>query len=176
MTTVTSSNTAPGTESDPLDPRQFRRVLSHYPTGVVVVSAVVDGHPEGMAAGSFLSLSLDPPLVGFSADHASTTWPRLRSAGGFVVNVLGASQQDVCRTFAQRGVDRFLAQEWTPDEAGHPVLAAAPVWLSCTLEAVHVVGDHDLVVGRVTALGTQGEDDPLVFLRGGYPRLAREGS
>lgn len=169
MTTVRQ---AASSSEQARDPREFRRVMSHYPTGVVVVSALVDGRPQGMAAGSFLSVSLDPPLVAFCADHSSTTWPGLRTAGAFVVNVLGASQQDVCRTFAQRGVDRFAGQSWTPDANGHPVLNASPVWISCRLEAVHVVGDHDLVVGRVEDLGMRTEQDPLVFLRGGYPRLS----
>lgn len=169
MTVVTGTASQSGTQ----DATEFRRVMSHYPTGVVVVSAVIAGRPVGMAAGSFLSVSLDPPLVAFCADHGSTTWPRLRTAGRFVVNVLGASQQDVCRTFARRDVDRFAGQRWTPDAHGHPVLDASPVWISCRLEAVHVVGDHDLVVGRVEDLGVRTEqDDPLVFLRGGFPRLS----
>jgi flavin reductase (DIM6/NTAB) family NADH-FMN oxidoreductase RutF len=173
MTVVTrTASPEQSSRSGPLDPRELRRVMSHYPTGVVVVGALVEGRPEGMAAGSFLSVSLDPPLVAFCADHASTTWPRLRPAGAFAVSVLGAAQQDVCRTFAQRGVDRFAGQSWTPDRNGHPVLAASPAWFSCRLEAVHVVGDHDLVVGRVEDLGVQDAQDPLVFLRGGYPRFS----
>jgi len=172
VVTRTASSAEPTPRTGPCDPQEFRRVLSHYPTGVVVVSALVDGRPEGMAAGSFLSVSLDPPLVAFCADHGSTTWPRLRSAGTFAVNVLGASQQDVCRTFAQRGVDRFAGRSWTPDRNGNPLLDASPAWISCRLEAVHAVGDHDLVVGHVEDLGVRGPSDPLVFLRGGYPRLS----
>ena len=40
-----------------------------------------------------------------------------------------------------------------------------------------MAGDHDIVVGRVVALGTSGgdgepESGPLVFLKGGYGRVA----
>ena len=43
-----------------IDPALYRRVLGHYPTGVVVVAGVDDGHPIGLAIGSFFSVSLEP--------------------------------------------------------------------------------------------------------------------
>ena len=66
---------------DEVDPATMRRVLGHYPTGVVAVTAMHDGEPVGMAVGSFTSVSLRPALVGFFPDAGSTTWPRIRAAG-----------------------------------------------------------------------------------------------
>ena len=49
-----------------IDPRHFRNVLGHFPTGVTVVTGVDGtGQPVGITIGSFVSVSLDPPLVGF---------------------------------------------------------------------------------------------------------------
>ena len=49
-----------------MDGRLFRDVLGHYPTGVVLVTAIgSDGDPVGMIVGSFTSVSLDPPLVAY---------------------------------------------------------------------------------------------------------------
>ena len=45
-----------------IDPADFRKVLGHFPTGVMVVTGATDEGPAGMAIGSFASVSLEPPL------------------------------------------------------------------------------------------------------------------
>src|SRR6476619_3878226 len=96
------------------DTARYRQVLGHFPTGVVVVTAVDDGEPVGLAIGSFSSVSLDPPLVGFFPDRSSTSWPRIEKAGSFAVNILGEHQEDICRTFASKGGDKFAGIGWKP--------------------------------------------------------------
>ena len=51
-----------GTSTD-IDQAWYRQVLRHFPTGVVIVTAMSDGGPAGLSVGSFMSVSLDPPLV-----------------------------------------------------------------------------------------------------------------
>ena len=62
-----------------LDPRRLREVFGVFPSGVVAVAADVDGVHVGLAASSFTSVSLDPPLVSFSV--ATTSGPGPRCAG-----------------------------------------------------------------------------------------------
>ncbi|WP_336213196.1 flavin reductase family protein [Nonomuraea sp. LPB2021202275-12-8] len=157
-----------------IEEKDFRRVLGHYTTGVAVVAALVGGRPYGFAVNSFVSVSLDPPLVAYCVAHTSTTWPSMRDAGGFTVSLLAADQEQVCRLFATKGADRFGALDWFASPGGHPVLDGALAWLECVPEAVHRAGDHDLVVVRVTDLGDGGGDgdDPLVFYRGRFGRLS----
>jgi 3-hydroxy-9,10-secoandrosta-1,3,5(10)-triene-9,17-dione monooxygenase reductase component len=107
--------------------------------------------------------------------QASGTWPMIQEAASFCVNVLGEQQEEVSRRFASSELDRFrrfdgLAWEATP--SGAPRLVDALAWLDCRIEAVHPAGDHDICVGRVEALGVNGEGGPLVFYRGGYGRFA----
>ncbi|SEG66092.1 NADH-FMN oxidoreductase RutF, flavin reductase (DIM6/NTAB) family [Thermomonospora echinospora] len=154
-----------------IDPDTMRKVLGHYPTGVVVVTAVHGGEPVGMAVGSFTSVSLRPALVGFFPDSSSTTWPRIREAGAFCVNVLGEDHQDVCRLFATRGADKFGALSWEPGPTGSPVLRQAISWIDCTLENVQEAGDHFLALGRVVDLSARSGGGPLIFYRGGYGGL-----
>src|SRR5437868_3535599 len=105
-------------------PEEFRRVLGHFPTGVVAITAP-DGEPVGMAVGSFASISLEPPLVGFFVDRGSSTWPRVARAGSFAVNVLAADQEAVCRRFGRKGVDRFAGVRWHPGHGDAPLLDGA---------------------------------------------------
>lgn len=166
--------------SNPFDPEwtasfdaaRFRQVLGHFPTGVTVVTASTPDGPVGLSIGSFSSLSLDPPLVLFCAGRTSTTWPRIRDAGAFCVNILAEDQEDICRVFAGRGTDKFSGIGWRPSLVGAPLLYGCLASLDCRVEATHVGGDHDIVVGRVVDLGLHRQGGPLVFFRGGYGRFA----
>ena len=100
-----------------ITPALYRTVLGHFPTGVAAITSIgADGAPVGMTIGSFVSVSLDPPLVAFLPDKGSSTFPKIREAGFFCVNVLGADQEHVCRAFAARGTDKFAGLTVPPAE------------------------------------------------------------
>lgn len=144
----------------------FRTVLSHFGSGIVVVtSSDADDAPVGMTVGSFTSISLEPPLVGFFAAHTSTTLPRVLQRGTFCVNVLAEPQHTLARGFARSGADKFAGVEWTPDADGSPRLTGAHAWIGCTLTERIALGDHDLVVAAVEALVVPDQTDPLLFHR-----------
>ncbi len=150
---------------------QFRQVLGHFPTGVVIVTALADGAPVGLSVNSFTAVSLDPPLVAFCAARRSGSWALIRPSGGFCVNVLAEDQEAVSRVFATPGADRFQSLGWTLSPSGSPQIHGSLAWIDCTVEAVHPGGDHEICVGRVGALGVERGDGPLVFYRGGYGRF-----
>jgi flavin reductase (DIM6/NTAB) family NADH-FMN oxidoreductase RutF len=149
-------------------------VLGHFPTGVAVITSVgTDGRPIGMAVGSFTSVSLNPPLVAFLPDRGSSTFPAIQAAGRFCVNVLAGGQEDLCRTMATRGADRFEGIEWRPaPHTGSPVLNGAVAWIDCELGDVHEAGDHNIVIGKVLALEVETPTLPLLFFQGGYGTFA----
>lgn len=152
---------------------RFRYVLGHYPTGVAVVTAVVDGKPIGMVVGSFSSVSLDPPLVCYMPDRASTTYRTLERAESFVVNVVSADDEELCRTIASKTIeDKWSQISWRPSSTGAPVLDAAIAWVECTKENTYAAGDHYIVIGRVSDLDVAGTSAPLLFFQGGYGRFA----
>ncbi|MCX4526443.1 MULTISPECIES: flavin reductase family protein [unclassified Streptomyces] len=163
-------------ERAPVSPAEFRAVLGNFASGVTVITAPAgegeDG-PAGFACQSFASLSLDPPLVTFMVARTSTTWPRIARAGVFCVNILGAEQGELCRSFAVSGADKFAGVTHAPAPAtGSPQLDAVPAWIDCRIHAVHTGGDHLIVVGRVEAMGAAGEGAPLLFHKGRFGRLA----
>jgi flavin reductase (DIM6/NTAB) family NADH-FMN oxidoreductase RutF len=146
-------------------------VLGHFPTGVTVITAMADGAPVGLAVGSFSSLSLEPPLVLFCAASSSSSWPKIRAAGKFCVNILGEDQEDVCRTFASKSGDKFAGLGWKHSALGSPLLDGVLAWIDCTVTEVVTQGDHDVVIGEVADLAVAHEGRPLVFFRGGYGRF-----
>ena len=152
-----------------IDPTEYRRVLGHYATGVAVVTAFA-AEPVGMAVNSFTSVSLDPPLVSFCAAMTSATWPRIRAAGRFAVNILDEHQQDACRRFASKDEDRFASTPWHRSTGGSPILDDALAWLDCQIAFEQSAGDHVIVGGLVVGLDAR-EGDPLLFYQGRYGAL-----
>lgn len=154
-----------------LDPAELRRVFGAFPSGVVAIAAFVDGAPLGMAASSFTSVSLDPPLVSICVANTSTTWPALREAPRFGVSVLAASQEHAGRQLAARNVDRFANLDWRVTSEGAVMLVGASAWLHCSRHAVYPGGDHDIVVLRVHDLDADKAMPPLVFHASKFHRL-----
>ncbi len=152
----------------------FREVLGHYPTGVCVITAMGAGEaPVGMVVGSFSSVSLNPPLVGFFPGKNTASWPLIEAAGHFCVNVLASDQIALCRQIASPG-DKFAGVEYTVSDHGLPILAGAMVSIECRLESVIEAGDHWLVLGRVLGLeATRKDTNPLLFFRGAYGGFAK---
>jgi flavin reductase (DIM6/NTAB) family NADH-FMN oxidoreductase RutF len=155
-----------------MDSMHFRKVLGSFATGVVAITAIdpASGTPTGLAANSFTSVSLDPPLVAFCVAHTSTSWPRVRQARRFCVNILAENQQAVCRQLALRGGEKFHKLGWRASPSGAPVLVDGVAWLEVSLEAEHMAGDHMIIVAHVHHLDAS-EMKPLVFFRGSYLRL-----
>ncbi|MFE7708828.1 flavin reductase [Streptomyces sp. NPDC057486] len=152
---------------------RFREVLGHYPTGVSIVTAEheVAGR-VGMTVGSFTSVSIDPPLVAFLPAKDSRSFPLIHETGRFCVSVLAADQQEVCRSFATRGADKFAAASWRTSPLGSPLLEDAVAWIDCEISTVIDAGDHWLVLGAVRGLGVERPVTPLMFFQGGYGRFS----
>jgi len=177
MSNAATSNTAvPATATNgsvPFEGFQFRTILGHYPTGVVVVTALdANGDPAGMTLGSFTSVSLEPPLIGFLPTRGSKSFARIRDAKSFCVNVLAADQDWVCRRFATSSIeDKFAGVPWHPAPSGAPVLDDVVAWIDCDYGDIADAGDHYFVLGKVTDLKVVRPVQPLVFFQGGYGRF-----
>ena len=151
------------------DAAHLRQVMGHFATGVTIVTAVDGDEPVGFTCQAFVSLSLDPPLVLFSPQKQSSTWPRIRAAGTFCVNVLAEDQETLCRAFAVSGTDKYRGVGWKPGPAtGAPVLQDVLAWVEGRIIAEHGGGDHVIVVGRVLDMEVEQEGRPLLFYRGGF--------
>ena len=158
-----------------LEPLRLRRVFGSFPTGVTAIAALVDGTPAGLAANSFVSVSLDPPMVSVCVAHTSTTWPVLRRAARLGVSVLGAHQEHAGRQLSARGADRFATLDWRTSPDGAVLLEGSSAWLDCSIEREIPAGDHDIVLLRVHDLDADPDVAPLVFHGSRYRRLHNGG-
>lgn len=154
------------------DPGALRQAYGCFPSGVTAVCALVDGVPIGLAASSFTSVSMDPPLVSVCVQHTSTTWPRLRDLDRVGVSVLGEGHDRLARQIASRTGDRFAGVAWEAGLGGGVFLAGATAWLDCTVERHVPAGDHDIVLLRVHTLSADPDIAPLIFHGSRFRQLA----
>jgi 3-hydroxy-9,10-secoandrosta-1,3,5(10)-triene-9,17-dione monooxygenase reductase component len=161
-----------GSVTTDFDSAYFRAVLGHVPTSVVVITGCdTNAQPVGITIGSFASVSLDPPLVGFFPGLHSRSWAAIKESGKFCVNVLGADQEQLCWTFAKEGDDKFAGLTWSSSPMGQPLLDGVIASIDCVIESETVAGDHYFVLGRVVGLEhAPSADNAMVFFRGKVTR------
>lgn len=151
------------------DPRVFREVLGHYPTGVVVVAGIVDGEPIGMVVGTFSSVSLEPPLVSFMPMKTSDSYATLgRISQAVCISVLAHDQIALCRTLASKAPDKWSTVDWSPDRHGSPRIAGAVAHISGHISQEFDAGDHFITLCSVDDLEVVRPVTPLLFFQGGY--------
>jgi 3-hydroxy-9,10-secoandrosta-1,3,5(10)-triene-9,17-dione monooxygenase reductase component len=160
----------PALTADPRDtpepaPVEFRRAMAEFATGVTVVTGLDGDEPVGFACQSFASVSLEPPLVLFCADHRGRSWPRIRTAGRFCVNILGEDQRELCGRFGSSKGRRFEELDWEVSRWGTPSLPGVLLRVHAVVHDVHVAGDHDVVLGRVLAAEQVTKGRPMIFFR-----------
>jgi flavin reductase (DIM6/NTAB) family NADH-FMN oxidoreductase RutF len=160
-----------------VDPARYREVIGAFATGVAIVTAHGDDGPAGLTTNALTSLSLDPLLLLVAFDNSSRTLPIVEQAGRFAINILRAGQEDLARVFASKRVaeEKFEAVTHTVAH-GVPVLDHALAWIACDLMSLGPGGDHTIGIGRVTHVSSddspESGNDPLLFFRGGFARLA----
>lgn len=157
------------------DDRAFRDAMGNFCTGVVAATSVFEGVPVGFAAQSFISLSLDPPLVALCPAKTSSSWPKISASGQFGINILSSGQKSICDAMAQSGGDKFAAFDWTQGNTGVPILAGIIGCVECDLIAEYEAGDHLIAVGAVKDFQILDESAaPLLFFRGAYGTFSGE--
>ena len=154
-----------------LTPSSLREAFGHFPSGVVAIAAEVDGTREGLAASTFVPVSLDPPLVSFCVQNASTTWPKLQTVSLLGISVLGEAHDDAVRTLAAKTGDRFAGLETVSNGGGAVFIKGTSMWLESAIEQLIPAGDHTIVVLRVTDVRVDSEVAPIVFHRSVFRRL-----
>jgi flavin reductase (DIM6/NTAB) family NADH-FMN oxidoreductase RutF len=154
----------------PVDEGQFRNAMSHFASGVTVVTTEHDGKQYGMTVASFASLSLRPPLVLVCIEKSVQTHDAMALAGKFGVSILTSAQADVSNRFASKTDDKFNGIDVVRGESGVPLIANALTALECRITDQLPGGDHSIFVGEVVAITTT-EGAPLIYFRSGYREI-----
>lgn len=151
---------------------QLRAAYGCFPSGVTAICALVDGVPVGMAASSFTSVSMEPPLVSVCVQDTSTTWPQLQGRPTLGISVLAETQIAACIQLSRKTGNRFQDLGWTSSPAGGVFIDGAAAWLECSLHEEVIAGDHAIALLRIHELDARPARLPLVFHGSTFRRLA----
>src|SRR5579872_4878654 len=158
----------------PVTSEEFRRACGRFATGITIASVLdAAGTPHGLTVSSFVSVSLEPPMVSICLGHAVALIDIFRASPYFGINVLAEDQQALSELFARKGHDRFNGLDWYHGEVtGVPLLPGVLAAIECAVEQRITAGDHDIFVAQmVGARAVDGE--PLIHFMGRYRKLDR---
>lgn len=154
------------------DTQVLRQAFGCFPSGVTAFCGLVDGKPEGIAASSFTSVSLDPALVSVCVAKDSATWPKLARMSRLGISVLASEHGTVARALASKSADRFAGVDWTATDGGAVLVHGATLWLECKPFLRLPAGDHEIVLLEILALEMNPDVTPMVFHRSNFRELA----
>ncbi|BCI55637.1 oxidoreductase [Mycolicibacterium litorale] len=154
------------------DQALLRQAFGCFPSGVTAFCGLVDGVAEGMAASSFTSVSLDPPLVSVCVANTSTTWPKLAQLDRLGLSVLAGDHGPIARSLSAKTGDRFAEVQWEATDTGAVFVHGSTLWLECAPYKRVEAGDHEIVVLQIMALAIYPDVAPMVFHRSGFHGLA----
>jgi len=161
-----------------LDADDFKALFRGQPGGVAVITATGPGGPVALTATSVASVSVDPPVLVFSASALSSATPTILAAESIVVHLLDADDLDLARLAATSGVDRFADRStWSKLPTGEPVYHGVRAWTRAKVLSLIEAGGSTVVVahalqGQVNR-GTE-EADALVYHDRAWHRLSEE--
>lgn len=158
-----------------------------YPLPVVMVSvADRDGRPNIITVAWAGTVCTNPPMLSISVRPERYSYPVLKEAGEFVVNLTTrelAFATDYCGVKSGRDVDKFKELGLTPLKAEHvgaPLIAESPVNIECKVREVLPLGSHHMFLADVVAVHADEKymdekhkfhlekAEPIVYSHGAY--------
>lgn len=158
----------------PVTAEQFKAALRCFPSGVTVITCRADGIDHAMTASAFSAVSLEPPLVLVCVNRAARFRQALLQTTSWGVSILAQDGADAARWFATSGRPLMGQMERVRHHrggSGVALLDGSLATLECSTQDVLAAGDHDVVVGRVSAAECSDQSSPLVYWQGDYRRL-----
>ena len=149
--------------------------MSHFASGVTIMTTTAEGRMHGMTVSAFASQSLDPLLILVSVERSTTMHKLVMESRAFAINILGEQAEGTARFFADNARlsgPEFEEGAYQLGVTGSPILEEATAYLEATLDRTLEAGDHTIMVGRVIALQVVRDTAPLIYYRSGYCGLA----
>jgi len=149
--------------------------MSHFASGVTIMTTSAAGRMHGMTVSAFASQSLEPLLILVSVERSTTMHKLVMESRAFAINILGEQGEGTARYFADNARlsgPEFREGAYHLGVSGSPILEEATAYLEATLERTLEAGDHTIMVGRVVALQVVRDTAPLIYYRSGYRSLS----
>ena len=157
-------------------PQSFIHGMRQLASGVTLITTAHQDRWAGLTATAVCSVSAEPPQLLACINRQAETHRMIADSGAFAVNVLARDQHRLARVFAGAGGvygdHRFAEAEWRSLITGAPVLSPCVATFDCRLIELVPAASHSIFIGRVVAVRSRADLDPLVYVEGDYGLIA----
>ncbi len=155
-----------------MESQVFRQVISHFASGVTVITTREQSTNYGLTASAVTSLTLEPPMLLVCINKNTGTQAAISRTRVFAVNILDEGQADLAYRFAKPQSDKFQGVEFSYGQFGEPLLAGALAHLECRVAADVEAGTHRVFLGEVDQAKAY-VGSPLTYFRGKFGRFGQ---
>ena len=149
----------------------FRSLMRHVPSPVMVLTYESQDGPRGVTIGSFASVSLDPPLVSFNLMKDGSSADDIQQVSYFAIHILRNDQAEMSEHFAQPDLpsdEQFGDVNYKYSEENVPVIGDCLAVMICSLYDIISAGDHSLILGKVNRAKEINPTKPLLYFQRSY--------
>lgn len=137
-------------------------------TGVTVVTTIDnEGNPRGLAANSYASVSLDPPLVLVCVQKTTSTHDPLFKSSHLGINIMSTDQRATVGVFASKAPDKFATVEWHRGPNGSPLIDGSAASIEAQIKERFLTKTHTVFIAKVTHAEVA-EAQPMVYKAGRF--------
>lgn len=142
--------------------------LGKIPSGLFIITTVLDGRKEGYLGSWVQQISFAPLLISLAIKPGRPCHAAIKAHGRFSLHVVGQNNGGLMKPFwtAKEGVDPFTGLEHSLTSRGNVLLGNALAILECETRGSATPGDHEIIFAEVVeARVLQPEDKPLTHVR-----------
>lgn len=148
-----------------IDVNKLKQVAGCFPTGVAVVTYLDElKQVNGITINSFVSISLDPPLIMFSIQDNASFNSFCKKDIPLAFNLLSKEQEELSNYYAGFGKVELNPKISIEDQ--YALLDNTIAWYKTKISDIIPAGDHFLVLAKVVDLDLNTEKSPLVYFKG----------
>lgn len=153
------------------DKKKLKEVAGSFPTGVTVLTIKKpSGGIHGMTASSFLSLSLNPPMILFAVKKENEITSYLKLGKKIGISILSEDMLDESNHFANIRLMKEPPLFFDEDEV--KILKGSVAWYSVSVIKIYDEGDHKIIICGIDNLDIKSKKKTLLYYRGGYSKIA----
>jgi len=159
--------------SMPVTGEELKESMRRWATGVAIVTSVDQFERHGMTVNSFISISIEPPLICVTLANDTRTKKMVEKSNIFGVTVLSDQQEEIANRFSGRISDienRFQELKFFELESGVPFLSGGLGFLDCVVKYTYVMKNSTLFIGEVISTKNNA-GSPLIYLNRKYHQI-----
>lgn len=154
-----------------MDEKAKKQALLMIPYGLQVLGVAAGGTATVATVNWVTQASFNPPLVVVGVKKDSGAHGMVKESKKFALSMLGAGQKAIAGAFF-RHVEpkdgKFGDFAYSTGGNGAPIVSDAPAAVECEVVGFYELGDHSIVVGKVTDAHVKSTSEPLTMKETGW--------